>query len=90
MPLVFAHVALMKTLGICRAKEIRVSITRRKDLWETGLHADLVGDSDAEWGASEGRAASGGEEENKAVARSYHDTVLSGKLRQAVHQATNR
>ena len=51
MPLVFSHVALMKTLGVCRAKEIRVRITRRKDLWERGIHADLVGDSDAEWGA---------------------------------------
>ena len=32
-------------------------------------------------GAREVRAASGGEEEDEAVARSYHDMVLSGKLR---------
>ena len=47
-------------------------------------------DAKAEGDAREGRVASGGEEENEAVARSYHDTVLSGKLWQAVRWATNR
>ena len=47
-PLVFAHVVLMKTLGIHRAKEIRERITRWMDLWERGLHAGLVGDDEAE------------------------------------------
>ena len=32
-PLFFAHVILTKTLGVRRAKEIRVRITRRMDLW---------------------------------------------------------
>ena len=50
----------------------------------------LVGDADVEGAAREGRAASGGEEEYNAVARSYHDTMLSGKLIQAVCQATDR
>ena len=40
--------------------------------------------------AREVRAASGGKEEYKVVARSYHDTVLSGSLSQAVHKATDR
>ena len=48
------------------------------------------GDAEAEGAAQEGRAASGGKEEDTAVARSYHETVLSGKLRQAVRRATNR
>ena len=59
-PLVFVHVVLKKTLGVRREKEIRATITRRVDLWEKGLYAGLVGDSEAEGDASEGRAASGG------------------------------
>ena len=55
------------------------------DLWERGQHAGLVADAEAEGAAREGRAASGGEEEDEAVARSFHDTVLLGKLRQDVH-----
>ena len=60
------------------------------DLWERGLHAGLVGDAEAEGSTREGRAAIGGEEEDEAVAWSFHDTVLSGKLRQAVRWATER
>ena len=60
------------------------------DLCERGLHAGLVGDAEAKGAAREGRAASGGEEEDEAVARSYHNTVLSGKLQQAVCRATDR
>ena len=89
-PLVFAHVILTKTLGVRRAREIRLRITRRMDLWERGLHAGLVGDAKAEGAAQEGRAASGGKEEDNAVARIFHKTVLSGKLRKAVRRATDR
>ena len=60
------------------------------DLWERGLHAGLVGDAKTEGGAREGMAASRGKEEDKAVDRSYHDTVLSGKLRHAVRRVTDR
>ena len=88
-PLVFSHVVLMKTQGARRAKEIWARITRRMDLWERALHAGLVGYTKAKEDAREGRADSGGEEEDKAVAQSYHNTVLSGKLRQAVRQATD-
>ena len=42
-PLVFAHVVLTKTMGVCRAIEIRARIRRRMDLWERGLQADLIG-----------------------------------------------
>ena len=56
------------------------------DLWERGLHAGLVGDAEAEDAAKVGRAAFIGEEEEDAVARSFHETVLSGKLQQAVCQ----
>ena len=67
-PLIFAHVVLTKTLGVHRAREIRDQITRRMDLWERGLHADLAGDAEEEGASREGRAASGGKEEDDAVA----------------------
>ena len=60
------------------------------DLWYRGQHAGLVGDAKAEGAAQEGRAASGCEEEDEAVDRSFHKTVLSGKLRQAVRRAPDR
>ena len=60
------------------------------DLWERGIHAVLVGDAEVEGAAREGRAASGGEEEEEAVARSYHYTVLSGNLSQTVRRANDR
>ena len=60
------------------------------DLWERGQHAGLVGDAKAEGAAQEGRAAFSGKEEDDAVARSFHKTVLLGKLQQAVYRATDR
>ena len=50
-PLVFAHVVLMKTLGVRRDREIRARITRRMDLMERGQHAGLVGDAKKEGAA---------------------------------------
>ena len=58
--------------------------------WDRGIHTGLVGDSEAEGAVREGRAASRGEEEDKAVARRYHDTLLFGNMRQAVRWATYR
>ena len=89
-PLVFAHVVLTKTLGIRQAREIRDRITRHMDLWERGQNAGLVGDAKAEGATCEGRLAFSGEEEGDAVALSFHNTVLSGKLLQAVCRATDR
>ena len=89
-PLFFAYVTITKTLGVRRAKEIQVQITRRMELWERGIHAILVGDTKAELASGKGRPVSGGElEEEEVVAPSYHDTVLSGKLQQAICQATD-
>ena len=83
-PLVFDHIVLTKTMGVRRANEIRAQITRRMDLWERGLHAGLIGDTETKGAAREGRADSGGEEEDEVISQSYNDTVLSGKLRHAV------
>ena len=60
------------------------------DLWEKDIHAGLMGHSEAEGAAREVRVSSGGEEEEEAVASRYHDTVLSGKIRQDVCRATDR
>ena len=45
---------------------------------------------EAEGDAREVREASGGEEEEENISRSYHFTLLFGKLIQAVCQATVR
>ena len=60
------------------------------DLWKRGMHSGLVGNAEAGGVSREVRAASGGKEEYESVARSYHDAVLSVKLRQAIRRATNR
>ena len=52
------------------------------DLWERGLHAGLLGDAKAEGASREGRASSGGEEEDKAMARNCHANFMSGKFTQ--------
>ena len=77
-------------MGVCQAREIRARITRRMDLWETVQHAGLVRDAEAEGAARDGRAAFSGKEEDDAVVRSFHETLHSGKLRQAVRRATDR
>ena len=59
----------MNTLGVRQAQEIWARITRRMDLHERVHQAGLVGDAEAEGAAQEVRAASGGEEEDDAVAR---------------------
>ena len=51
IPIVFAHVVLTKTLGICRAREIWARIMRRMDLCERGHHTGLVGNAEAEGAA---------------------------------------
>ena len=60
------------------------------DIWERGQDVGLVGDAKAEGYARYGRAASGREEKDDAVAWSYYNTVCYGKLQQAVRRATNR
>ena len=55
-PLVFDHIFLTKSSGVCRAKDIQARINRRMELWERGIHAGLMGDSEAEGAAREDRA----------------------------------
>ena len=74
-------------LGIRSTREIQKQTTNCIYLWEIGLHLGLVRDGEAEGADSEGRSAREGEEEDKEIIWSY-STVMSGKLRQAVHLAT--
>ena len=89
-PLVFAHVVLNMKLGVRWAWEIRARITRSMDLWKKRQHAGLVGDAEVEGAGREGRAAFSGKEEEDAVAQIFHETVLLGRLHQAIRRATDR
>ena len=87
--LVFAHVILMNTPGARQAKDIRAMISWRMDLWEEGQHAGLVGDTEAEGAAREGKVDRE-EVDEEGWVRQLHDTILSGNLRQSVWQLTAR
>ena len=89
-PLVFGHIVLMNMLGVRRSKEIWARITRHMDLRERDLHAGLVDDAEAEGADRDGRAANGVVDEDGAVASRYHEMIFSGKMRQAISQATGR
>ena len=58
-PLVFVHVVLKNTLGVCRARDIILRIISRIYLWERGLHAGLVGGVEA--GGMPGKSETPGE-----------------------------
>ena len=77
-PLVFSHVVLKKTLGVRRAQEIQSRLVQRMDLWERDIHTGLVRDAKGGGAAREGRSTSGGKEEDKVIARSYHDCYPTG------------
>ena len=81
---------MTKTLGARKSREIQDRIDRRLDLWERGLHVGLVGDALLEGRAREVCVARSDEEEKDNLARNFHSTLLSGKLRQAVRWANNR
>ena len=89
-PLVFAHAVLTKTLGTRKVREIRARIDRQLNLWERGIHAGLVWDVLEEGRDQEGRIDIRVEEEEDCLARSFHITVLSGNLQQAVYKANGR
>ena len=50
----------------------------------------MVGDIEEEQDSREDKVTSGGEEEDKALTRSFHSAVLSGNLKKALCRATNR
>ena len=47
-PLIFYHIFLVKTLGVCRSIDIQARLRQWMDLWERGVHTGLVGGVEAE------------------------------------------
>ena len=86
-PVVFAHIILTETPGDCQAKEIWARISHRLDLWDAGWHDGLVGDMEDEGASIQGQVKR--EQDNKeGLARRFHNTVLYGKLHEAVRRLT--
>ena len=54
------------------------------------IHACLVGCTLAEGRAQEGRVKIPLEEEEECLERSFHSTLLLGKLSQTIYQSSNR
>jgi len=86
-PLVFVAVILPKTPTVRRAKDIRLRLMQRMDLWEQGEYHALVDDTEVEALSRVGTTMSPDEE---GIARAFNAKVLSGRLRSAVRSLTNR
>ena len=86
-PIVFVAVILQSTPGVRRSKDIRTRITQRLDLWEQGHYKALVDDTECEV-LSYNPSPCVPSDDSKA--RSFHNTVLSGRLRSAVRKLTGR
>ena len=80
---------LKRTLGTRKVREIQATIDRRLYFWERGIHAGLVGDALAEERVREGHTKRRDEEEENYLVRSFHITLLLGKLQQAVRWSTD-
>jgi hypothetical protein len=87
-PLVFVAVILEKAPGVKSAKDIRARLTTRMDLWLQGSHKALVTDTENLALARIGAASPKTDEETRS--RAYNERVLSGRLRSAVRNLTNR
>ena len=79
---------LPKGSNIRKAKDVRRRISRRLELWNKGLIAELVQDTVATARRSLGGTLPSDDDEN--LIRKYHSMVIEGKLRQAVRQLTSR
>jgi hypothetical protein len=86
-PLVFAATILQSTTGVRRSKDIRRRLARRMDLWDQGCFVALVDDTEVE---IRGRIRSNRTPDDEALARSFNAKVLSGRLRAATRNLTNR
>ena len=86
-PLVFVATVLQTTPGVRRAKDIRLRLAQRMDLWDQGHFKALVDDAEGEVLS---RRPSSRPPDDEAQARSFNARVLSGRLRSAVRTLTNR
>jgi hypothetical protein len=86
--LIFAVCVLRKSPGMIRSRNIKRRMERRLRLWTDGHYNALVQDivGEAMRGAGSGR----GTVDEDIIARKYNLMVLDGKLRAAVHFATDR
>jgi len=86
-PLVFVAVVLPRAPGVRAAKDIRLRLAQRLDLWDQGQYQALVDDTEAE---SLARRGPRHPPDDDTAARRYNARVLSGRLRQAVRSLTDR
>ena len=78
---------LKSNLGARKVREIHARINCQLDLWDRGIYAGLVGVALKEVRSRKGRVEQSNEEEEDFLGRSFHSTLMSGKLWQAVRQA---
>ncbi|WP_288991947.1 hypothetical protein [uncultured Marinobacter sp.] len=86
-PLVFVAAVLQTAPGVKRARDIRRRIMHRLDLWYQGKFSALVEDTETEVLSRHG---SHPVQDNESKARAFNSKVLSGRLRAAVRNLTNR
>jgi hypothetical protein len=86
-PLVFVATVLQTTPGVRRAKDIRLRLAQRMDLWNQGHYKALVDDTEGEVLS---RQPSSRPPDDGAQARAFNARVLSGRLRSAVRTLTGR
>jgi len=86
-PSIFPALILYKSSTIKASKDIRSTLTMRMNLWEQGRVLDLIQDLEAE-AAMRGDFVR--ERTDEQAHRAYNSTVLSGKLRSAIRQLTDR
>jgi hypothetical protein len=86
--LLFTACVLHKSPGVIRARDIKRWVEHRLQLWTDGHYDALVHNivGEAIRGAGSGR----GTADKDIIARKYNSMVLNGKLRAAVHFATDR
>jgi hypothetical protein len=86
-PIVFAAVILQKQTGVVRAKDIRARLMSRMDIWEQGRYKALVDDTIVQMRM---RPTVTGVRDKASEGRAFNAKVLSGRLRSAVRNLTNR
>jgi hypothetical protein len=86
-PLVYVAVILQTTPGVKRVRDIRRRIEHRMNLWYEGKYTALVGDTKAE---VQSRHGSHPVQDDESKARAFNSKVLSGRIRAAVRNLTNR
>ena len=87
-PLIFIATMLQREEGIIKAKDIRLMMSQRMDLWEAGHFPALIDNTEGSMLSSQ--RSKGKPVDSEREARSYNTKVLSGRLRKAVRDLTSR